>query len=303
MVGFHERWSKDEDKLLTENYQRPKRDILTLFPNRSAAAVNQRACKLGLRKERNEYVLGKCDILLEESLSAYYWVGFILADGYISDKFRLRVTLANKDRNHLEKLGIFLNLPLFDTSNNSCSLQCQDRWVFSKLKEKFDILKTKTYNPPSCLVGSDEQILATFIGIIDGDGSIKKQTSRNDCSLQIHCHQSWLQYYTLIYNKIQNIFSIKCSAPYIAKDGYLIWSLSNHKILFGLKNFIIKNNLQVLSRKWDIIDLTQNFRSDKISLKELILPLIKQNLSPKEIQKMYKVSDSYISVLKSKEAV
>jgi len=46
--------------------------------------------------------------LLNETLEAYYWMGFIMADGHLSKQNRLTVTLAIKDSDHLLKLKEFV---------------------------------------------------------------------------------------------------------------------------------------------------------------------------------------------------
>jgi len=39
-----------------------------------------------------------------------YWLGFIVADGYLNVERRmLRIKLGNKDKHHLEKFILFLN--------------------------------------------------------------------------------------------------------------------------------------------------------------------------------------------------
>src|SRR5690606_7825362 len=48
--------------------------------------------------------------LLNNTDESFYWLGFIMADGYIAkDKSRLEITLCEKDLNHLEKFNKFIN--------------------------------------------------------------------------------------------------------------------------------------------------------------------------------------------------
>lgn len=48
----------------------------------------------------------KCELynLLNDTCLAYYWIGFILADGSISKSGELKIALSIKDKDHLKKM-------------------------------------------------------------------------------------------------------------------------------------------------------------------------------------------------------
>lgn len=261
------KWSNEEDKLLKDNYQLKKKDLIKLFPKRTAAAINIRASQLKLRKERNEYVENSCDILLEDSNLAYYWVGFILADGHIEDNKRLIITLSSKDILHLKKLALLLQCNLSNKIKSKCSISPQDKFVFSKLSNKFDIHHAKTYNPPSTNIIPDNEdlFLSLFAGFIDGDGSIKNQTGRKDCVIDLHIHSSWLKFIFIIHKRLNELFDVNIAPPRVGNDGYTRWTICNRKVVNGLKQKLSKLNIPLLERKWSKIDLGLPYDAQKAS--------------------------------------
>ncbi len=245
------KWSDLENKILITNYQLNKKDILNLLPNRSPSAINIQASKLSLKKERNEYRNSKLDVLLEESHLSYYWVGFILADGSIV-KNRLKVHLANKDSQHVMILSKFLNTKC-KKDLMGYYISAQDKLIIPQLSKKFDIKKQKTYNPPTIFPTQIDKLLSLFIGYIDGDGCISKQFNRKDIIIRIKIHSSWLQWLTDIAKVLQQLVKEKLSLPYINSLGYCEWNICNKGLHQILKCHIIKNNLTVLIRKWNLI--------------------------------------------------
>lgn len=127
--------------------------------------------------------------LLENNSCAYYWIGFLLADGTINhETMRLKLTLAKKDLSHVERFHKFIQ------SSQNISLNtvsCQDKLTVPKIIDKFDLKKRKTYNPPEKQLELDINLMALYIGFIDGDGSIKKVHKRKDCNIIIKVHSSW----------------------------------------------------------------------------------------------------------------
>lgn len=298
-MNQHKYWSEEEDKLLIEKYQERTDKILEFFPNRSHSALIQRAMVLGIRKDRNFYIETKCDFFLDESLETYYWIGFILADGHISNKYRLNITLAIMDVEHLTKLAKILNTRIV-IEHDKCYIACQDAINLKILKDKFDLKHNKTYYPPKELPEcSEELLLSLFVGIIDGDGCIRYQTGRNDCLIYIHCHCSWINYYSKIHKFIQKLIGVQVPGPIIGNDGYMRWNITNHEVVIFLKKFVIENNLDVLSRKWDKIDLNRKYRTDN-SKKNKLYVLDHPELRNKDIAEHLGVNDSYISTLRKK---
>lgn len=270
------KWSQEEDVILIENYSiLTKKELLSLLPNRTAYAINIRASNFKLKKNRNEYCESDCSVLLNESPESYYWAGFIAADGHISDLFRLTINISLLDKQHLIKFSNYIKCPNTSYKQNmtQISISCQDRFYLKHFKEKFNLTSNKTYNPPNLDFLTGNSFLAFFIGFIDGDGCIKYQTGRKDCSLDVHIHASWLHVMNTFCLKLEQILQITLPKPKIMNDGYLKWTITNSAYLRLLKNTTKQLSLPVLIRKWDMINENYISRAEKV---RLILPKIKE---------------------------
>jgi hypothetical protein len=280
------KWTENENLLLEQNYQLKKSDILKLFPHRTAAAINIQASKLRLRKIYNEYVKSDMSPLLSDTYQAYYWIGFILADGHITPGNRLQITLSIKDYDHLLSFSQFIKTNIKLTNNKqSCYISCQDKYYIPKLRDKFQISNLKTYGPPRNLViDSDKLFLSLFCGFVDGDGRITNQYKRKDCFLSIHIHSSWENIVNGFMSRINKIFDTDSPLGEVKNDGYYLLNISNSAILSKLKKFTIENSLPVLQRKWSNID--ENFISRQITAREnreTISKLLNSEMSIKQI--------------------
>lgn len=193
---------------------------------------------------------GNCSALLEENVITYYWIGFILADGHINKGVRLKVALGKKDRDHLIKLKDFLKVQVLKDYPTHSEFAIMDTEIMKKFCLKFKIEQNKTVRACDISRVKGDLMTALFIGFIDGDGYIGKQYKREDCCLFIKCHSAWLENL----NIFSQTFLNKRSA-YINKAGYASLNIGNNLVLKNLKQFIIKNNLPVLERKWKKITL------------------------------------------------
>jgi hypothetical protein len=166
--------------------------------------------------------------LLDNSPESLYWMGFIMADGYIEEK-RISITLSDVDIIHLRKLKTFLGTTNTvyhrrkyqeNAKGKTCSLVLCDSETVPKLKEQYAVGSRKTYNPPTLPAMTDDQFLSFLCGYIDGDGCISKQSDgiytkkdgtiskykRNDFLLQVKCHSSWIYLITNFGQRLCKIF-------------------------------------------------------------------------------------------------
>ena len=231
-------------------------------------------------------------ILLEENLESYYWIGFILADGHIDGNKRLQITLKSIDYEHLKKLGNYIkcNVKLHNRNNyESCSLSVQDSKYVPLLTEKFDINSNKTKFPPTKDIFEKmdkDKLKSLIIGFIDGDGRISNQANRKDFFLSIKCDKSWFNVL-----KIFNVEIDDVNRTIINNYGYAKFCVSNTAKLKKLKQFAINNNLPILNRKWNIIDLNYVSRGELYKKRrEDIKKLVLEGKSPKEISKMLDIN-------------
>jgi len=258
--------------------------------------------------------------LLEETTEAYYWMGFLFADGHFNDKkgkTSIVVGLSEKDRLHLEKLSKFVDVEMKERvstwtyngikkTSKQCNLSKWDKTNVLKIIDKFSILPLKTYNPPLNLnIQADDLFIAFIVGFIDGDGCIDKQ----GC-LHVQCHKSWNvileQWFNRLYdisgveivNKVQKTL-LKCSID--KRDGSGRIEIYNNDVLMFLKNKVIEMNLPVLERKWDRIIKRKRYARDSSAIKASIKELMVLGLTQKDIADKVGVGYSYISFIKGGE--
>lgn len=257
-----DRWSKSELKILTDYYEsvRPK-DLTKLIPGKSVDAIKLKANALGLNSPFSSEFLSNIGVLLNDTPESYYWMGFILADGHISEDNRLTVTLHKRDKNHLRKLAEYIQAEHKERAGNSetkVSLAVKNQKILPLIKEKFDINNKKTYNPPSNTLYADVDIsllMCLLCGFTDGDGCILKQSNRQDVVIRFQIHSSWLQWLNIMHQRLQNQFSgLTIRPPKLNKRGYASWVIANHIVVNYLKQTAIENNLPILERKWSRID-------------------------------------------------
>lgn len=130
---------------------------------------------------RRSYVLDTA-YFREPTIRNSYWAGFVAADGCLTRNGALKIALAAKDREHLNKFGTELSFagPVRDGLANTPNgrevpysyLVVWSREILLDLKRNFGLLERKTLTllPPRWL---PEPLAEAFIvGLIDGDGSI-----------------------------------------------------------------------------------------------------------------------------------
>jgi len=251
-------WNKKELIFLKENYYNKDKNFLLSNINRSWDAIKQKAEELKLKRNNDFLRKSKMNKLFENNINSFYWMGFLLADGYFDLKNkRIFLTLSNKDINHLKLFESFIETNIYKYNKN-CRISFQNIDIFNKIIKKFHIYNSnKTYNPIDFYLFNfkNEYLLSLIIGFIDGDGSITKLKNRKDCNLRIKLHSSWLKNLIFIENFIYDYFQINKDKTFskINKNNYSYLCVSNNKILKLLKNEILILNIPFMERKWNKI--------------------------------------------------
>lgn len=258
------------------------------------AEKNNTVCRNCSAKSRAKR---KCDLslLLEETPEAYYWVGFLLADGHFENG-RVSFHLALKDSDQVKKFANFIKWSgkLQDRGELGIGVAAKHTEVVEELCKKFDIKQNKTYNPPKTILNHDKELLKyLFIGFIDGDGNIEKQYKRNDSFIRIKVHKSWER----ILKEFCVIIEYDTKHVKINKQGYCELYISNSNIVTKLKKEV--KNIPVLKRKWDKIDETyvSRYIASKIK-REKIIEMLNNGIRNKDISKGLDISTSYVSKIK-----
>lgn len=168
------RWMPEEIKYLEEHYSTEPLELLQEnLPNRTWDAIKIQAERLNLsRKALSSRDRRHIDIsnLLLETNEAYYWAGFLMADGsFDTTVMRMKCALSQKDISHLKLLALFLGAPetaisLGNDANNYayCALSVQDKELLPLFVKKFDLKANKTENPPTELLIPDNNDKESF---------------------------------------------------------------------------------------------------------------------------------------------
>ena len=246
-------WSKLEKDFITSHYEfGDERFIIDNLPNRTWDGIKIQASKMKIKRRIFSFKKNDLRFFLKEKPEVYYWIGFLLADGYFS-KNRIKLTVAIKDKKHIQKLAKACSSNI-NSDLKTATVSMQDSVLVEKIKNKFNISNRKTYDP--CDLSSlknDEKLFALIIGFIDGDGCIKFQHKRKDCLLTIKCHSSWKENLDFFFNYISKKFHIETPDAYLNKNGYAVINIGNNSLLRAMKKEALKNNLPVLERKWNKI--------------------------------------------------
>jgi len=266
---YNPEWNQTEINLVKTMYPTMKSCmLLERLPKRSWESIKHYAKKNNIKRigspDRRKANLSP---LLLESENSYYWVGFIVADGYIVGDTYLGITVGNKDMLHLMQFTTFVGSSWRGIRTLKTGLhefKVGHQYCVRELRKKFDLKPNKTYNPMDIKYlenMKDELFLSFVIGLIDGDGSICKQTGRNDCVISIGLHHSWYEFLCYVEDRVHNIFNIdmvrssrltKVSKRSTDFGETTIASLrfSNSKTVDNLYQFQESFELPVLNRKW-----------------------------------------------------
>lgn len=244
--------------------------------------------------------------LTDETPTSYYWMGFIFADGSISDNNRMTLVLSKKDSDHIKKFVSFIGgiHPIKDEKRyDTCGIKIMDSYNVPYLSAKFDIKPRKTYNPPSIhklnnVLSKSNLFYSFIIGFIDGDGCIHKQTGRADCGLIIKLHKSWVNILQYFSNRVCYNLQLKPNIVHINKYGYAEVRFTNSIILKHLKRKGYELNLPWLDRKWGLIDTNYVSRIEQAVYNvNNVRKLANGGKKNKEMSQILKLSPSAITMI------
>lgn len=272
------RWDENKKNIVRKRYPLGDKKQLARELGISLKAVKHMARKMGVASQQDKRFY-KLKPLYEDSVLSYYWMGFVMADGHITKRGQLSVSLSVKDRIHLEKFSKFLNVTLHDYQmrtnyDNSirdyCRISCLDTYYGPKLTHKFNLNgKPKTSNPPTTLDFTDPRyLLAFFIGFIDGDGSMEKNESGCMTAIKLEMHGAWKHILESLCRQLSKI-NIGNTSVRINKRGYAFVRLHKYKNFRYLKRFALHHELPILERKWNRID--ENKQTDRVKKSDLPL--------------------------------
>lgn len=268
-------WSHNEDVILTNIYIESNNNlkiINTYFPDRTPNAVRTRISFLVKnniieklpRNTVNMYQPNKLIRLLNDTPEAFYWIGYILADGWFYKNEYLGIE--TKDEIILNKIINFLDTkyPLIykqrnqkDHRKNNFSIKIRDIDNIPKIFDKFSIKENKTYNPPDINILNtfdNDLLFSLFIGFIDGDGNVRK-TKSNGFQITLENHSSWNTFHHLYEDFIYSLFDHKKNKEtYVRTNNrnYSVICISRKDLILDIHKKAQLLNLPLLERKWSI---------------------------------------------------
>ena len=264
---------------LIENYpSKPKKDMMDEL-NLSYNYISKMACLFGLKRDFNDSKTNKTLIKLldlNDNITCY-WIGFLLADGHISEIKNIQVNINIKDRYFFENIQNHINIklrPFYNDNPNVIRYTISDKETITKLSLLFDWKTNKTKNPPTIPKLSHDQLFSLIIGFIDGDGSI----SKNGKLMTVKCDLSWkeiLEYFSYILTNNIKIFN-KTS------DNCSMFFITSPKMIKSIKNKCLLLNLPIMKRKWDRVNINTLYKEDRYLIIE---NLLNNNESVKDIIK------------------
>lgn len=276
-------WEEWEINFLKNNYTNLKMlEIRQQLSDRTYSSITNKAHLLGL--DNRSINLSNVSNLLSGSNEAFYWLGFLLADGHFSKTNQIQINLSVKDLNHLKKFATFVE---YKKELEIPSLFLSDINIIPKIAELYEIKNNKTYYPPNISKLSGDSLFSLVIGFIDGDGSINKRGN-----LYIKVHSSWLN---IVDFMMTNIVEIGKHTIKINKDGLTICTLTNIEAIKKIKERAKKLNLPILTRKWDRVNKNKLSKREFKNKYEIeCLQHFENGLKPKDVIEKTKVSYSFI---------
>lgn len=245
------KWTQDKLDLLDELYPiTSNTDLCEIFGISNKRSIAEFARRRGLKKIIDFSRKGTLLPLLEENNIAYYWLGFIMADGWVSKNGQLVIALSNKDENHLEIIAKLLGTNINNYPNSSkkgiqSRIAVQDKINGVKLRNKLNVKNKKTYEIPNLDFIPSNLLLPFIIGFIDGDGCLVNKYIR------IECWKSWENAFVHFGEYLKNEFGISYQISY-SKDKYVSLYYGRRESEL-IKKQMLKLGIPFMKRKWDII--------------------------------------------------
>lgn len=250
------RWTSEKIEYLKEKYEVESCKLLADFFGIKKPALIVAAKRFGLCKiNRNKQF--KLKNLNQENYLAYYWQGFLMADGYVDNLGRLGLSLAEKDKEHLVKFKDFVGHGLLHKREGISNYggpyyeyKCMDIVNAKKFYENYSITGKKTYNPP-CLKPLDEdwKFLCFFVGFFDGDGCIGFDKRGKTNLMKLECHASWLNLFEEMSNLLLTYFEIESKVS-LTNRGFAKLNIYKQASFYKFKDLIRQYKLPILERKW-----------------------------------------------------
>jgi hypothetical protein len=257
------KWTDDKIDYLVINYPEGKMEDILSYLDISYSAVKCGAQRFGVKRNPDLKYLNKIKPLIEDTPLVWYWLGFILADGWLGENGDLKIGVSEKDEQHLQKLADLLEVRINKqkpqtygkyTSKPAFYLSVRDVINTPKIKKRFEITELKSINGCSLKCLDTQNKLLPFLGgFIDGDGCITQNKSTKSVNMiRIQCHSSWLESLTFLSDELEKYTKIKFRV-YLDSQGYCKMIIHKNVEIKKLKSILLEYEIPLLLRKWNKI--------------------------------------------------
>lgn len=157
--------------------QKKSHTEIALLYNVNRETVRRNLTKIGVKSinYHNEMKHDKDKFSVIETEEDAYWLGFIYADGYVSDNNDFEIGLKESDYLHLEKFIKYLNLNSnvkYNKKQKSCRVIYRNKTLVDNLKN-FGVVPRKSLILKFPYDKISDNLIKHFIrGYFDGDGCI-----------------------------------------------------------------------------------------------------------------------------------
>ncbi len=275
-------WTDKEIEYLQKNYSDYDLSKISKNLKRSISSITNKAFVMGLENRNRKF--SKLNKLLEDTNEAYYWIGFLMADGHFSKNNQIQINLSKNDFHHLKKLANYIE---YSKKLIKPSLYVSDKEVVSSLKERFNLDNNKTYKPPIINIGKEERLFSLIIGFIDGDGNIDKNGY-----LRIKVHKNW---YSVIDFMMKNLVGTGNYNISIDSKNLVTGSVTKIELTKKIKERVEKLYLPILERKWKKIDIKKLSKKEKrLKMDSECFRFFNKGCEPKKVIKETGLSKSFV---------
>ena len=181
-----------------------------------------------------------------------YWLGFILADGYLNtNKHMLRIKLGDKDKHHLEKFIQFLNGSQDMLKSEQHNITGNTQWYVSTYsKEIYDALSNLKIEQAKSghehIPPIDKKYYRSFIrGLWDGDGFIRENLKGIGLVGSYECMNFVQQHF-------KDILNVKPLKIYEHYNTFKIEYRSTKTAIPKIMSYLYQNGDTALDRKMEL---------------------------------------------------
>ena len=263
-------WNEKQLELLIENYKNTSINGLSKIIKKGNKAIKNKLIELNLYDEEliknNTYKVAPnlCEKLLNDSIqNAHFW-GLFYSDGCI-DRNRIAIGLQDNDFDYLKQISDIYNGKIYKKVSHYV-YNNEKRYSYAHVMSltdwkniplfinKLGIKERKTYNPPDNLnfLNSKELVIAFYIGLVDGDGTLRITKNKTFWLTSIVVHKSWYNILLELKYKLKEFCNIETNVALEKCRDRCRIMLFKQKQFKYFQDFIVENKLVCMERKWFI---------------------------------------------------